>query len=74
MGQAISLPRITGDAGTDDVFPSRLSSAITRHYMVKVEVASLKDPIAILAGILVPLEDIVSSELDLLFWQSLKEE
>ena len=74
MRQPVALPRITGNARTDDVFPSRLTSAISWKDMIKVQVVSLKYLATVLAGIPVALEDIVPRKLDLFLWQPLEKQ
>ena len=71
--QAIPLAGIADDAGADDIFPGGLASAIARQHMVDIELATLKMFTAVLAGILIPFKDIEPRELDLLFWEALKE-
>jgi len=74
MRKSVALPCITGDARTDDVFPSRLTSAISWKDMIKVQVVSLKCLATVLAGIPVALEDIVPRKLDLFLWQPLEKQ
>lgn len=62
LRQPVALAGITFDAGTDDILPSRRSTAVTRDHVIKVEVAPLKKLAAVLARILVPLENIVPGE------------
>lgn len=61
--QAISFPCITGDARTDDIFPSREASFIPRNHVIEIEVLLIKVLPAILAGVLIALEDVVPGEL-----------
>lgn len=67
--QAVALSRVAGDAGADNVFPCRKPSLLARNNMVKVQILAVKYTAAILAGVLVPLEDIMPGELDLLLGQ-----
>lgn len=71
--QPVSLSRIAGDTGTNNVLPCSEPSFIARQDMVKIQLASLENVAAILAGILVPLEHIVPSELHLFFWQPIEQ-
>ena len=41
--------------------------------MVEIEIVAFKYPTAVLAGIFVTLKDIVSSELDFLFWKTIED-
>jgi hypothetical protein len=74
MGESVALPCITRNARTDDVFPGRLTSAISWKDMIKVQVVSLKCLATVLAGIPVALEDIVPGKLDLFLWQPLEKQ
>ncbi len=65
--KAVALAGIAGDARANHVFPSRHSSPVTRHNMIQIEFASIESLAAVLAGILVALEDIVASKLYFLF-------
>ncbi len=60
----IGLVRIAFDAGADDVFPRRRAAAIPRHDVIQVEVFAVKDFAAVLAGVLVPLENVMPGEFD----------
>jgi hypothetical protein len=73
MWKAVSFARVTRDTGANDIFPCRLSSAVAGHHVIKVEFRSIKDHSAVLTGVFVPLEDVVSRELDLFFRKSFKE-
>jgi hypothetical protein len=63
--RAVGLVRVALDAGANNVLPSGRSAAITRNYVVEVQVFALENLSAVLAGVLVPLEDIVPGELHL---------
>ena len=71
--ETVPLARIARNAGADDVFPSSLAAAVAGQYVVEVEFRSVEQNAAVLAGVSVTLEDVVSRELDLFFWQALKE-
>jgi len=71
--KAISLPRVARDAGADNIFPCGLSPAVTWQDVVNVEIRPVEVMSTILAGVFVPLKDVVASELDLLFGKSVKE-
>src|SRR5439155_11867032 len=59
MGGPIRLDRITLDTRADDVFPSRRSAAVARDDVIEVQVFAIKLVTAILARVLIPLEDIM---------------
>jgi hypothetical protein len=72
--ETIPFTRIARNAGTNDIFPSGLPTAITRKDVIQVEHFAGKNTIAILAGVFIPLENIVTSELHLFFRKPLKNE
>ena len=65
--QPIALARIAGDAGTNDVFPSGGSSAVTRHDVIQIQFAAIEKLAAVLARVLVPFEHVVPSKLYFFF-------
>ena len=72
MRETIPFPRIAGNAGTNNIFPGGLPSTIAREDVIQVEHFAREHPVAILAGIFIPLENIVSGELHLFFRKPLK--
>jgi len=74
LGGAIGLARVAFNARADNVFPRCRPSPIARNNMVKVQVFPIKNAPAILAGVLVALEDVVARELDLFLRQAIKHE
>jgi len=60
--EAITLTRITGDARANHVFPNCRSAPVARHDVIQIKVAPIKNVAAVLAGVLVPLEYIVTRE------------
>ena len=74
LWKPIAFARITGDARADDVLPCRRPSPITRHHVIEIQFAALKNLAAILAGVLVALENIVARELHFLFRETIEKE
>jgi hypothetical protein len=66
VGKFVTLARVAGDAGADDIFPSRLPAAITGENVVDVEAGTVEHDTAVLAGVSVPFKNVVTGELDLL--------
>jgi len=66
MRQAVRLAGVARDAGTDDVFPLHRAAPVARQHVVEIQVAAVKPPGAILAGVVVAFEDVVAREADLL--------
>ena len=70
----IALSGIAGYARTNNIFPSGRASAVARHDVIQIKIAPLKDVAAVLASVLVALEDIVARELYLLLWKPVEHE
>src|ERR1043166_4210478 len=66
----VGLARVALDARANNVFPRRRPAPIPRDHMVQIQILSIKYLPAILAGVSVPLENIVARELYFLFWQT----
>lgn len=62
VGEPIALSRIAGDAGADDVFPGRLTSPVSGKDMIEIEIAPILGLSAILTGVLIALEYVVTGE------------
>jgi len=65
-GRAVGLAGVARDARANDVFPARRAAAVARDDVVEVQVFPVKNLAAILAGVLVALEDVVPRELHFL--------
>lgn len=66
----VSLPRVAGDAGADHVFPDIRSSLVAGNHVVDVQVPGFFLLAAILAGKVVPSENILPRKLDVAFRQA----
>ena len=69
----VPFARVAGDAGADNILPSGLAPAVAREDVIDIEVRAVEECSAVLAGVLVALEDVVSCVLDLLFRQAVEE-
>ena len=58
----IALACIAGDAGANHVFPSRRPAPVAWHDVIQIQVASIEELAAVLAGVLVALKHIVSGK------------
>lgn len=58
---------IARDAGTNNVFPRGRTTTIARNNVVEVQLASVKHPAAILAGVFIAFKNIVPGKFDFLF-------
>lgn len=74
MRQAVAFFGVTGNAGADNVFPSRLSAPVAWVNVIQIEIRALKNQPAVLAGVPVPLEDIMPGELNFLFREALEKQ
>jgi len=61
---SIGLMRVAPDAGTDDILPGRRTAAIPRNDVIQVQIFPVKHFPAVLAGVLVPFENIMPGEFD----------
>ena len=73
-GRAVGFSSVTEDAGTDDVFPGGRAPSIARGNVVQIQILSFKNLSAILAGIVVAFENIMSGKFDLLLRKAIEEE
>ncbi len=55
----VAFSRIAGDARANHVLPCSITTAITRHDVVEIELAAVEKLAAVLAGVLVALEHVV---------------
>jgi hypothetical protein len=74
MRKAIALSRIARNTGADDVFPRGQAAFVARQDVIEVQLLTLENLAAILAGVVVTLEDVVAGKLYFLFRQSIEEE
>ena len=72
MRKSIPLAGIARYAGTHDIFPCSLASAITGKHVIDVQIIPLKEMAAVLARVFVALKDIETCELHLFLWQSVE--
>lgn len=72
MWEAVALFRVAGDAGTHNVFPCGQTAFFPGQDMIQIQFRAVEDDAAILTGIRIALEDIVTRELDFFFWKTVK--
>ena len=72
--QTVALARIARDTGANHVLPGGESASVARHDVIEIQVVPLKNLAAVLAGVLVALENIVPREFHFLFRQPIEEE
>ena len=72
--QAVALARIARDTGANHVLPDGESASVARHDVIEIQVVPLKNLAAVLAGVLIALENIVPRKFHFLFRQPIEEE
>src|SRR2546425_10531407 len=70
MRRAIRLDGIAAHTRANDVLPGGRSATVARDHVVQVQVFAIKLVAAILARVLISLEDVVSRELDFFLGQA----
>ena len=70
LGGAIGFASIAWDAGTDNVLPGGGTAPIARDDVVQIEIVAVEKFTAILTGVSVAFEDIMTGELHFLFGQA----
>ena len=68
LRQPVALSRVTANAGANHILPSSRSATITRHHVIEVQLVAIESLTAVLARILITLENVVPRKLYLLFW------
>ena len=69
---AVGLASVTGDAGTNDVLPSRGTTPVAGDDVVQVQILAVENVTAILASVAISLEDVVPGEFDFLLGQAIE--
>ena len=70
--QLVPLLGVTADAGAHDIFPACHAPLVPRNHMVKIQVPILKALAAILANMVITLQDILTGKFDILPRQPVK--
>ena len=74
LREPVAFAGITRNARADHVLPRCHSSAIARNDVVEIQIRAIKNMPAVLAGVLVAFENIVTGELHFLFRKAIKKE
>ena len=69
---AVALAAVAGDARADNVFPRSRTAAVPGNDVVKIQILAVKSLAAILAHVVIALENVVPGELDLLFGETVE--
>ena len=68
-GSAVGLACVAHDAGADDVLPRRWSATVARNNVVEIQILSVENLAAILAGVFIALKNVVPGEFHFFFRQ-----
>src|SRR5947209_20255674 len=60
LRESIAFARVTRNARANDIFPSRISTAVAWNDVVEIQIVSIESDAAVLARVLVALENIVA--------------
>ena len=66
---SVGLQGIALNTGANNILPTGWTASVTRDYMVQIQILALASFAAVLAGVLVTLEDVVACKLDFLLRQ-----
>src|SRR5438309_1337552 len=73
MREPVALAGVTPDAGANNILRCRYPAAISRQNVIQIQLVPCENVAAVLAGILVALEDAVPGKLHFLFRQPIDE-
>ena len=74
LREAVAFAGVTRNARANDVFPGRRSTAIPRHHVIKIQIIAIEPVPTVLAGVLIPLENIVAGKLHFLLRKPIEKE
>ena len=74
LRKPITLAGIAWNTGTNHIFPSGRSAAVARHHVIEIQIVPVKKVAAVLAGIFVPLKNIMAGELYFFLWKPIKKQ
>ena len=74
LWEPVAFACVTLNARANHIFPCRRPASIPRHDMIQIQFVSLENIAAILAGVLVALENVVTRKLHFLFRETIKKE
>src|SRR5881227_3593511 len=70
--QPIAFARVARNARANHILPRCCSTAVARHDVIEIELAAVKNLAAVLAGVLVALEDVVPGKFHFLLWKPIE--
>src|SRR5438477_13142307 len=74
LRESIAFARVTRNARANDIFPSRISTAVAWNDVIEIQIVSIESDAAVLARVLVALENIVAGKFNFLLRQSIEKE
>ena len=74
LRKPVAFACVTLNARANHIFPCRRSASIARHDMIEIQLISLENMAAILAGVLIAFENVVTGKLHFLFRETIKKE
>src|SRR5438876_76678 len=74
LWEPVAFACITFNTRANHIFPRRRSTSIARHDMIEVQLISLENMAAILASVLVALENVVTRKLHFLLRETIEKE
>ncbi len=74
LREPVAFACVTLNTRANHIFPRRRSTSIARHDMIEIELISLENMAAILASVLVALENVVTRKLHFLLRETIKKE
>ena len=74
LRKPISFTCVTCDARANHIFPCRRPSPVARHHMIEIQLVTLKNPTAILAGVFVALKNVVPRKLHFLLRETIEKQ
>jgi len=72
--ESVPLACVTGDTGANNVFPGRQAAFVARQDVIEVQLLAFENLPAILAGVVVALEDVVPGKLHFFLRQPIEEQ
>jgi len=74
LREPVAFAGVTLDARANHIFPCRRPASVARHDMIEIQLISLENMAAILTGVLVALENVVTGKLHFLLRETIKKE
>lgn len=73
VNELVSFAGVAGNARANDIFPGREAAFVSGDDVVEIQLRTIKNFAAILAGIFIPLENVVTCEFDFFARKAIEE-